>query len=80
MIKVITDYPFVKLGDIPGRIAPTRTVEAHWYDGDKYVGIVLPDGQKTSIKAGYCYANSIRPFRLHPLVFSLPLPKNGYSW
>lgn len=74
MVKVLTDYPFTQLGDIPGKIAPARVVEAVWYDGDKYVGIVLPNGDKTDIKAGYCYAlNSKKGYRQNPEVFNLQI-------
>lgn len=70
-IQVMTDYPFIKLGDIPGKIAPRRIVEAVWYDQNKYIGIVLPDGQKEEIKAGYCY-KILKNIQQHPGVFSLP--------
>ena len=78
MIKVLTDYPFVALGDTPGKMAPARVVDAVWYDGDKYVGLILPDGQRASIKAGYCYAlNAKNGYRVNPAVFSLP---ECWSW
>lgn len=71
MIQIVTDYPFIQLGDEPGKIAPRRIVEAHWYDQNKYVGIVLPDGQKTDIKAGYCYKIKLGTEK-HPGVYNLP--------
>lgn len=50
-----TDYPFIELGDEPGKEAPVRRIELISYDGDKYVRVRLPDGQESEIKAGYCY-------------------------
>ncbi len=71
MIKVKTDYPFRQLGDEPGKVAPTRVLEAVWYDGNKYVGVILPDGQKAELKSGYCYKTSLKGFRADPQVMYL---------
>jgi len=49
-----TDYPFVELGDTPGKIAPVRKVLPLSYDGDKYCD-VLVGGINSKIKAGYIY-------------------------
>lgn len=49
-----TDYPFIELGDEPGKAAPVRKVLPLEYDGDKYCK-VLVDGVKSEIKAGYIY-------------------------
>ena len=75
-MKVKTDYPFTKLGDTPGKVAPTRVIEAVWYDGNKYVGVILPDGQKTQIKSGYCYKTGLQSFKFDYNVKYLPLAQN----
>lgn len=51
---LFTDYPFVELGDEPGKKAPVRKVLPLNYDGDKYCD-VLVDGIYSNIKAGYIY-------------------------
>lgn len=53
-MKAWTDYPFEKLGDAPGEIAPVREVEVLSYDGNKYVRILV-HGVEAVIKAGYLY-------------------------
>lgn len=55
-VQAWTDYPFVQLGDVPGRPAPIRCVVVTGYDGDKYATVNLPDGQTTEIKAAYLHA------------------------
>ena len=58
-MKCWTDYPFTQLGDMPGKIAPVREVEALEFDGDKYllIGVFCDDGEyfTAEIKAGYVY-------------------------
>jgi hypothetical protein len=49
-----TDYPFVELGDEPGKKAPIREVSLIGFDGDKYVD-VLVEGKVSSTKYGYIY-------------------------
>lgn len=38
-----TDYPFVELGDAPGKPAPIRHVNVYSYDGNKYARVSFPD-------------------------------------
>jgi hypothetical protein len=52
-----TDYPFVKLGDVPYQKVPVRKVRLIKYDGDKYCDVVV-ENYKTDtyeLKAGYLY-------------------------
>lgn len=52
-----TDYPFVQLGDIPGKPAPIRKVQVVGYDDDKYVRVRLIHAEET-IKRGYLYTDA----------------------
>lgn len=54
-MKAWTDYPFEKLGDAPGELAPVREVEVLSYDGNKYARIRVHD-LEAEIKAGYLYS------------------------
>lgn len=49
-----TDYPFLELGDTPGRQAPIRQVLVLSYDGNKYAQLRLGT-QYLEVKAGYLY-------------------------
>lgn len=58
--KVWTGYPFVELGDEPGKKAVIREVEFVSYDNNKYCEVkLLPEGnyseQTSSVKAGYLF-------------------------
>ena len=50
-----TDYPIKQLGDRPNEIAPVRECSPLFYDGDKYV-TVLVDGVEATFKSGYLYS------------------------
>ena len=56
--KFWTDYPFVKLGDTPGKSAPLREVEIVDYDGDKYVtcSVIGTQTNYEVIKRFYVYS------------------------
>lgn len=49
-----TDCPITALGDKPNELAPIRQCHPIFYDGDKYVTVMV-EGIKTSFKAGYLY-------------------------
>ena len=52
-----TDYPFVELGDEPGKPAPIRHVNIIDYDGDKYATVSFERcGDFLSLKTGYLYS------------------------
>jgi len=57
---VWTDYPFKELGDTPGELAPIRPTRIVWYDGNKYVRLIV-SGQEVETKSCYVYR---RPGRL----------------
>lgn len=60
-----TDYPFVELGDAPGKQAPIRHVNVISYDGDKYAKISFADcGDVLEVKAGYLYRHAGRYSRV----------------
>ena len=49
-----TDYPFTKLGDRSGELAPIRKIEVLAYDRSKYCKIRVM-GIEEEIKSGYIY-------------------------
>lgn len=52
-----TDYPFVELGDEPGKPAPIRHVNIIDYDGNKYATVSFERcGDFLSLKIGYLYS------------------------
>ena len=53
-MKAWTDYPFERLGDIAGEIAPVREIEVLSYDDNKYCRIKIGD-EEDEIKAAYIY-------------------------
>ena len=58
-MKAFTDYPFIELGDIPGKQAPIRSCVVTGYDGDKYCKICVGK-LETEVKAGYLYKTAGR--------------------
>lgn len=64
-LQYYTDYPIIKFGDKPGRLAPMREIEILSYDGNKYCTVkVIPSifeknkkPVKETIKSGYIYKN-----------------------
>lgn len=54
-ISCWTDYPFVELGDLPGKQAPIRQVLVVGFDLNKYAVVLLEDGSYSTVKAGYLY-------------------------
>lgn len=57
-----TDYPILPLGDESGEEAPVRRVWPIAYDGDKYVIVVVSEGERSVIgwiKAGYLFKDPI---------------------
>ena len=58
-MRAFTDYPLVRLGDQPGKLAPIREVEVISCDGDKYC-LVRVGGIETEIKSGYLYQTAGR--------------------
>jgi len=85
-MKAYTDYPFIELGDIAGKVAPVREVEVLTYDRDKYA-LVLFDNVYQSIKAGYLYkTNNVSTIRSRKApnvnrfdLYSLPIEDGGTS-
>lgn len=52
-----TDYPFVELGDEPGKMAPIRHVNIISYDGNKYAKVSFENcGDILDVKTGYLYS------------------------
>ena len=58
-MKVYTDLPIEKLGDLPHRIAPVREVKIISYDGNKYCHVEV-NGVMLDIKTGYLYSKKGR--------------------
>jgi hypothetical protein len=71
-----TDYPFVELGDEPGKEAPIRKCDLISYDQDKYV-MLRVEGVTTDIKSGYVYTRPGRcgevPSVSRDVLHSLPV-------
>lgn len=55
-MKAFTDYPFVELGDTPGKKAPIRWCEILAYDGDKYC-LIRIGFKYLTVKSGYLYTD-----------------------
>jgi hypothetical protein len=54
----ITDYPIGALGDLTGKVAPTRSCRIIGYDGNKYCDVLVYGETgvvRTGIKRGYIY-------------------------
>jgi hypothetical protein len=49
-----TNYPFVGLGDAPGKRASVRACRPLAFDGDKYLQIIV-EGRTLTVKAGHMY-------------------------
>lgn len=74
-MKLWTDYPITELGDHENEEAPIRQCEVLSYDKNKYL-IIMVDGVKLEVKAGYVYMEEGRFGEVPPinrrLLMSLP--------
>lgn len=51
----LTEYPFYKLGDEPGKFEPKRRVLVVDHDNNKYATVILPNGQREKVEWGYLF-------------------------